>query len=298
MPLDSKEVAASVNDPNKLYTLSLWANNTTTLVNNQGATKIGRTLNGYTYYEWDITGTSSINLSTNSAVNIDELRIYPKDAQMTTYTYAPLVGITSQTDANNRIMYYIYDGFNRLLLVRDQDKNILKKYCYNYQGQTQNCQVFGNQDQSGTFYSQNCTSGQTPVGIYVTIPANQYYSTTSQAVANAQAQQYGQNYANQNGTCITQNFTLNYGNYTGSNGNYTVELYNTGTGQSYSYQMGNGSGILGSIVPGNYNISIYNNSDYNIRSFSAGCGYYASGYGSATMYNVPLAAGCDYIEIF
>lgn len=64
---------------------------------------------------------------------IDEIRIHPKDAQMNTFTYEPLTGMTSQCDANNRVSYYEYDSLGRLKLIRDQDKNIVKTFQYNYQ---------------------------------------------------------------------------------------------------------------------------------------------------------------------
>lgn len=70
---------------------------------------------------------------------IDDIRIHPVDAQMTTYTYEPLVGMTSMTDASGRTTYYEYDSFQRLRYVRDQNKNILKANCYNYAGQSINC---------------------------------------------------------------------------------------------------------------------------------------------------------------
>ncbi|HEX7905825.1 MAG TPA: hypothetical protein VF487_18265 [Chitinophagaceae bacterium] len=76
-------------------------------------------------------GSYSINLSGQ----IDEVRFCPEKALMTTYTYTPLIGMTTECDANNRILYYYYDSFNRLILVRDQDNNIIKKICYNYAGQ-------------------------------------------------------------------------------------------------------------------------------------------------------------------
>lgn len=53
-------------------------------------------------------------------------------ARVTTYTYKPLVGVLSITDANHRVNSYEYDDFNRLKLIKDQDGNILKKYEYQY----------------------------------------------------------------------------------------------------------------------------------------------------------------------
>jgi YD repeat-containing protein len=53
-------------------------------------------------------------------------------ALVTTYTYSPLIGMTSQTDVRNRTTYYEYDGFGRLKLVRDPDGNIIKTFKYNY----------------------------------------------------------------------------------------------------------------------------------------------------------------------
>ena len=63
---------------------------------------------------------------------LDEIRAYPPGAVVSTYTYNPLVGVTSKTDPNNLTTYYEYDGFARLKLVRDNDGNILKLYEYKY----------------------------------------------------------------------------------------------------------------------------------------------------------------------
>ncbi|MBB6128335.1 RHS repeat protein [Mucilaginibacter lappiensis] len=65
----------------------------------------------------------------------DDVRIYPNDAQMTTYTYEPLVGETSMTDAKGETTTYEYDAFQRLINVKDKDGNILKHMDYHYQGQ-------------------------------------------------------------------------------------------------------------------------------------------------------------------
>lgn len=63
---------------------------------------------------------------------IDEVRVYPVDAFMTTYTYNPLMGMTSETDPNGKTTFFEYDKFQRLRLLRDQDGNIIKTYEYKY----------------------------------------------------------------------------------------------------------------------------------------------------------------------
>jgi YD repeat-containing protein len=93
----------------------------------------GKTINGWTYFEHKITGQTKITVS--GTASIDELRLYPSNAQMTTYTFAPLVGMTYQCDVNNRVTRYDYDAFKRLKDIRDQDGNITKTYQYHYQGQ-------------------------------------------------------------------------------------------------------------------------------------------------------------------
>ncbi|GAA4314484.1 hypothetical protein [Compostibacter hankyongensis] len=66
---------------------------------------------------------------------IDDVRIFPSDAQMTTYTYTPLMGKTSEIDAAGHTTIYEYDGLGRLKLTRDGDRNILSKNLYHYAGQ-------------------------------------------------------------------------------------------------------------------------------------------------------------------
>ncbi|MGY0426963.1 MAG: hypothetical protein ACWIPI_09100 [Polaribacter sp.] len=54
------------------------------------------------------------------------------NAQVSTYTYDPLIGVTSITDPRGQTIYYYYDNFNRLQYVKDQEGNILSKNEYNY----------------------------------------------------------------------------------------------------------------------------------------------------------------------
>ncbi|MDY8137072.1 hypothetical protein [Aquimarina sp. 2201CG5-10] len=51
---------------------------------------------------------------------------------VTTYTYDPLIGLTSVTDPREETMYYTYDNFNRLEYIKDAQGNILSKNKYHY----------------------------------------------------------------------------------------------------------------------------------------------------------------------
>ncbi len=66
---------------------------------------------------------------------LNKLYIGLPDAEVTLYTYAPLVGVTSVTDPNGLTLFYEYDTFNRLRLVKDYDGNILSKHEYHYRSQ-------------------------------------------------------------------------------------------------------------------------------------------------------------------
>jgi len=54
------------------------------------------------------------------------------NAFITTYTYKPLVGIATITDARGIITTYDYDSFNRLWLIKDNNNKVVQKFEYNY----------------------------------------------------------------------------------------------------------------------------------------------------------------------
>jgi hypothetical protein len=115
------------------YVLSYWSKSGTCIITNVSANIIetGKSINGWTFYKHIITpNNTSISVSGN--VVIDELRLYPKNARMATVTYDPLIGVTSQTDENDQTIFYEYDNFNRLLAIRDEEQNILRRYEYEY----------------------------------------------------------------------------------------------------------------------------------------------------------------------
>lgn len=57
---------------------------------------------------------------------VDELRLYPLDASMTSYTYLANIGMSSMVDNSGYINYYEYDKLGRLTYVRDVHGNVLK----------------------------------------------------------------------------------------------------------------------------------------------------------------------------
>jgi len=63
---------------------------------------------------------------------LQNLRDIIPASQIHTFTYDPLIGITSMTDVKGYTMYYEYDDSNRLRNIRDSDNNILSTNEYNY----------------------------------------------------------------------------------------------------------------------------------------------------------------------
>jgi hypothetical protein len=90
----------------------------------------GRSLNGWTYKQVTISGATGITISGSGS--IDEVRLHPFNAQMTTYTYDNLLRLSAQCSPNNTISYYEYDSMNRLTDIKDQYGNVIKSIEYNY----------------------------------------------------------------------------------------------------------------------------------------------------------------------
>jgi YD repeat-containing protein len=89
----------------------------------------------WTYKEKLIQNYAAGTPISTDAVNgiIDEVRLYPQGALMTTYTYDPLVGMTSATDPANVTTYYEYDDFGRLKFIRDNNSDIIQNFDYQFQ---------------------------------------------------------------------------------------------------------------------------------------------------------------------
>lgn len=283
------------------YIVSYWSRN--------GASSITGTITGWpkalrtitvnaqiwTYYEHSVSGQTTITVTGSGY--IDELRLYPNNAQMTTYTYEPLIGVSSQADANNRITYYTYDALGRLLLVRDDNKNILKKLCYNYYGLPGSCTFYQNDEISRSYTKNNCGDYYVGSAVTYTVPAGTYFSTSLQD-ANAQAANdtaaNGQTYANQNGTCTYTTATISVFGNNSQPLAYNVKFTNVNTSQFYAFTILSGASNinLGSIPVGKYDVMFYpsgsNTTPFNFKISSAGgTTFYESGI-SKTIYNVDI----------
>lgn len=119
----------------KQYILSYWMKTgaTVTIAGGTQTNSItGSVVNtSWTFKQVTITATATTVSITGSGY-IDEVRLYPVNAQMTTYSYDSILRLKSQCSASNMISQYEYDSFNRLIDIKDQYGNILKAFEYNY----------------------------------------------------------------------------------------------------------------------------------------------------------------------
>lgn len=79
--------------------------------------------------------TISTTLNPPSSENLRKKLDVITNAQVTTYTYNPLIGITSITDPQGLTTFYGYDSFGRLIEIyykENDKKHIIKTYQYNY----------------------------------------------------------------------------------------------------------------------------------------------------------------------
>lgn len=290
--LSTGNITSNAIDASKQYIVSYWSKNGAQTVNGVSATT-GRTVSGWTYYEHLIPASGG-QITVSGSGTIDELRLYPKGSLMTTYTYIPLIGMQNQCDANNRISYYEYDGLGRLVIIRDQDKNVLKKVCYNYAGQPENCTF------NCLSTAPNWQNTSTPLRCQQNANGNTGYQEQEQKDMNPCSPSFNQTQwiqAGYNGTACppSTNVAITYQNNTSVTG-FTAVYTNTTTGQTYSYAIPVGSGTLASIPPATYSISISKPGNNIWLLFGCGCRT-ASGTSAYFTKVIVSSSNCNVITI-
>jgi hypothetical protein len=285
----------------RIFTVSYWLKNGTgTCFVNGTAGIVLANRSGWSLCKATLAGNTSTVIITGTGT-IDELRLHPNDALMTTYTHEPLLGIKTQSDANNRISYYEYDAFNRLSIIRDHDNNVLKKICYNYAGQPENC-VTATPCTNLTPNWQNTT---TALRCQQGSCGNTGYQEQEQKDMNPCSPTYNQTQwvvAGQNTTaCPSQTCTpLTSTNISGTAG-FTASYYNTATNITYSFAVAATTGVqpLGNVPAGNYNLTISRASGNFYGTYYTGCKFQAiTGTTPVVFYNVAVSpSGCKAITL-
>lgn len=90
-----------------------------------------KTLFGVTY----IDALSKLAIPNETKLKDGDLQKTLPKALITTYTYKPLVGMTSMTDPRGVTTTYEYDSFGRLSKVKDANGKLINTYDYHYQNQ-------------------------------------------------------------------------------------------------------------------------------------------------------------------
>jgi len=134
LDLDNSGLTKSGLSSTEKYTVSFWAktNSGSVIIDGIGTVNLGA-LADWTLFEYTITGLTAFNIrkSGTTQVSIDEIRFHPVNARMTTTTYHPLYGPSSNTDANNQITFIEYDEFGRVKNALDENRHIVKANSYN-----------------------------------------------------------------------------------------------------------------------------------------------------------------------
>lgn len=119
------------------YSLTYWykdAAPTIVFTGTTGAvTTTGETdAQGWTYKETRFTVTSSGGILISGESKIDELRLFPSEGFMKTFSYQPVVGVIDICDENNVEAHFEFDEYNRLQWALDYDRQPLMNYAYGY----------------------------------------------------------------------------------------------------------------------------------------------------------------------
>lgn len=134
--LSPARTISKVVNPGK-YLVACWHKDGSILVN--GVSISTSTGGQWKYAEKEVTMSSTASITVSSggsdwSQSIDELRLCPADALMRTFSFDDRnLLLLSVTDENGVATHYDYDNWQRIEAIRDQDRNIIQTYEYNYQ---------------------------------------------------------------------------------------------------------------------------------------------------------------------
>ncbi|MEM7372548.1 MAG: hypothetical protein AAF587_28265 [Bacteroidota bacterium] len=119
------------------YRLSFWYKGEVSIVPGNGASIQTSPASEWTWYNinLDLSANTTLSLHVKAGTNdalIDELRLHPVDAQMSTMCYDDRRLIQTMTEFNGQSTYYQYDWLGRLKYVLDQDGNYLQGMSYHF----------------------------------------------------------------------------------------------------------------------------------------------------------------------
>jgi hypothetical protein len=243
-----------------------------------------------------------INLATENSLRtaLENLRTEFPQAMITTYTYNPLVGVTSISDPKGYTTYYEYDNFSRLKFIKDQALNVLQRYCYNYKGQVVDCVVPGvaaglalsSATSSTLNFSWTTVAGALGYKIYQNGVYISSTTTTSSSLSGlSSATAYGVQVLAYNNTgdgtlCPAVSMTTSTAyTYTGSIFNNTGHTISAGTVQIFANGTQKCSIAMPSLAAGatfqfstGYSSPIYSNGTFVLQLYSATVGIAGTNY--------------------
>lgn len=231
--------------------------------------------------------------------NLSLLRTYPTlaNALVSTYTYTLGLGMTSETDPRGRTTYYEYDNMHRLILVRDNENNILKKICYNYAGQPENCAA------SCTNTTPDWQNTTTPPTCQQNTCGNTGYQLQEQRDMNPCSPTYNQTQVvstyNPTACPPSTSVLITYNNNAGGCGSGFTALYtDKTTNATYSFNIpASGSGVLGCIPASTYTLSISKPGNSCVLLFGNYCSSVSGTSAFFKTVTISQSSGCNIITL-
>jgi len=234
----------------------------------------------------DVIAQSGINEATLNTSTLPDQQVVQTEVnklrqlvncQVTTSTYRYPYGISRSSDLNARNTYYDYDQFGRLIHIRDHDQNILKKFCYKYNGQIENCAGFcvstaANWVSTGNTRCQqtNCTyTGYQEYEQTDNNPCSPTYYQTQWVLGGYNPSACS---GSSGGVNVTYQNSILYFNSLYNNTGWVITYTNRVIGLVYSFNIpSSGTGSLGCIPAGSYTITISRPNNNWVVLLDIGC---------------------------